>query len=192
MRAVVIILIAVLSGYLLWLGLRWLHLSSRRRRRAALGDFMVLKDVPPFHAHGEYVDTEAPFSLAPSQVPHTDGTEVADVASLRGQAVDEHSSFEAGAFQISPFETTMELRQLRHALSALQGQHEQLVSEVQVLRSALESLQTAARVSPQYGEAVSLARQGFDAQGMAERCGISVSEAELVRALAGATHKEDS
>lgn len=71
--------------------------------------------------------------------------------------------------QLSESRVELELRQLRQ--------------EVDVLRRELEELKAARRVSPQYADAMALARRGYDAQGIAAECGIAVAEAELVLAL---------
>lgn len=55
--------------------------------------------------------------------------------------------------------------------------------EVADLREMLTELQTTRHVSPQYAEAMVMARRGLDAQSIAERCTISIGEAELVAAL---------
>jgi len=57
--------------------------------------------------------------------------------------------------------------------------------EIATLRRELSDLRAATQVSPFYSEAVALARRGYDAQAIAERCGISVAEAEMVRSLSG-------
>lgn len=59
----------------------------------------------------------------------------------------------------------------------------QLQREVTDLRESLTELQSARHVSPQYAEAMAMARRGLDAQAIAERCTISMGEAELVAAL---------
>ena len=59
----------------------------------------------------------------------------------------------------------------------------ELRGQIDALRSDVEKLKSARNVSPQYGEAVTLAQQGLDVHTIAERCGISIGEAELVRAL---------
>ncbi|MBI4755935.1 MAG: DUF2802 domain-containing protein [Betaproteobacteria bacterium] len=60
---------------------------------------------------------------------------------------------------------------------------QQLRREIAQLRDEVERLKTAPGVSPQYQDAMRLAASGADAQSIAERCGISLGEAELVRAL---------
>lgn len=58
-----------------------------------------------------------------------------------------------------------------------------LRGEVEMLRREVAEFRTARRVSPQYSDAMALAQRGYDAQGIAVECGISVGEAELVLAL---------
>lgn len=58
-----------------------------------------------------------------------------------------------------------------------------LRKEVAALKEEVSLLKAARNVSPQYGEAVTLAQRGMAAPQIAERCGISVAEAEMVCAL---------
>ncbi len=81
------------------------------------------------------------------------------------------------------FEALLEVRQMRHLIDDLQSQQGRLVKEVARLREELSAVRAASRVAPAYAEAVSMVQSGLDAQAIAERCGISVAEAELVRAL---------
>lgn len=69
-----------------------------------------------------------------------------------------------------------EVRQLREEVV-------QLREEVGQLRAELVDLKAARHVSPQYADAMALAQRGLTAQDMADRCGISLGEAELVWAL---------
>jgi hypothetical protein len=70
------------------------------------------------------------------------------------------------------------------AWTALEAEVRQLRGEVAALREELAGFKAVRRVSPMYAEALDLARRGFDARGVAEECGISVAEAELVLAMA--------
>lgn len=63
------------------------------------------------------------------------------------------------------------------------AQEERHLAELEELRAQIEMLRNARNVSPQYGEAVGLAQRGLTSDAIAERCGISVSEAELVASL---------
>jgi hypothetical protein len=78
--------------------------------------------------------------------------------------------------------------------SRLEQEVHQLRAEVAALREELLDLQASRRVSPQYADAMALARRGFDARGIADHCGIALGEAELVMALArsaGELHAEN-
>lgn len=70
------------------------------------------------------------------------------------------------------------------ARSHLERELRQLKDEVTVLRNEIAALKAARSVSPQYEDAMALAQRGLTAQDMADRCGISLAEAELVWALA--------
>lgn len=70
------------------------------------------------------------------------------------------------------------------ARSHLEREVKQLREEVVALRDELADLKAASRVSPQYADAMALAQRGLTAQDVADRCGISLAEAELVWALA--------
>jgi len=65
----------------------------------------------------------------------------------------------------------------------LEAELNELRTQVTYLQEEVGKLKAARTVSPQYGEAVALAQQGLDVAIIAERCDISVAEAELVRAL---------
>lgn len=84
----------------------------------------------------------------------------------------------------------LEVQQLRRDIAQLRGEQEQqrrdarrVDAEVAQIKEALGTLQAGQRISPQYGEAVMLARRGLESEAIAERCGISVAEAALVRSL---------
>jgi DNA-directed RNA polymerase specialized sigma24 family protein len=67
--------------------------------------------------------------------------------------------------------------------SGIEKELAELRGEVASLKEEVSLLKAARNVSPQYGEAVTLAQQGMTTRQIAERCGISVAEAEMVRAL---------
>lgn len=68
--------------------------------------------------------------------------------------------------------------------SQLEREVRQLREEIASLRAELDEMKAASRVSPQYADAMALAQRGLTAQDVADRCGISLAEAELVWALA--------
>ena len=67
--------------------------------------------------------------------------------------------------------------------SGIEAELRQLRSELVGLKDNVAQLKAARRVSPQYNEAMRLAQRGIDAHGIADECGISMGEAELVLAL---------
>lgn len=73
-----------------------------------------------------------------------------------------------------------ELRRVKRNLERMETELGDMRDEVRQLRSH----RSVASVGPQYNEAMVFARQGVDATGIAARCNISRSEAELVASLA--------
>lgn len=105
--------------------------------------------------------------------------------------------------QSAAFQHELELRRVRRELAELQGRLDSaqagwqaawsgVESELSRLKESQESLQTQRHVSPQYGEAMVLARRGLEPEAVAERCGISVAEAGLVCALARGGPEEEN
>ena len=70
--------------------------------------------------------------------------------------------------------------------SGIEAELAELRGEVAALKERVSLLEGARNGSPQYGEAVALAQKGMAAPQIAERCGISVAEAEMVCALSRA------
>jgi hypothetical protein len=69
------------------------------------------------------------------------------------------------------------------SVSALAAEVRELRAEVAALREEIEAERRPRPVSPFYGEAMDLAARGYDARGIADECGISVAEAELLLAM---------
>jgi hypothetical protein len=78
------------------------------------------------------------------------------------------------------------------ALTELEAKVQQLHAEVTAMREEMAALKVAPRVSPLYADAAALAKRGFDARGVADECGISVAEAELVLAMSRDEQNYDS
>lgn len=70
----------------------------------------------------------------------------------------------------------MDARQLREEVGRLRA-------ELEDLRGELGHLKATRNVSPQYADAMTMAERGLTAQDVADRCGISLGEAELIWAL---------
>lgn len=75
--------------------------------------------------------------------------------------------------------------------SHMEREIKQLRGEVAALRDELAELKAARHVSPQYADAMAMAQRGLTAQDVADRCDISLGEAELVWALAHGQRKTD-
>ena len=100
-----------------------------------------------------------------------------------------------GAPQPSPvsddFAHALEIRQLRRDVSQLrevQDAQRNAIAELRAIidgqAAALAAARAAQSISPMYSEALGLAKRGMSADVIAERCSISVAEAELVQSLA--------
>ena len=101
-------------------------------------------------------------------------------------AVPEPAAF---AGQLSIARLQAELDDLRDEVGRLRREGEQQRAELDGLRAELDGQRQPRPVSPFYGEAMALAQRGYDALGIAEECGISVSEAELLLAMSGRAQK---
>lgn len=126
-------------------------------------------------------------SASPASSVHAAMAEVpSGAAAANGLA----STSSADAFQLE-----LEVRQLRRDIVQLRAELaeqrrevERLGTEQRALKDQMESTLASHGISPEYNEALVFARRGMDVGMIAERCGISVAEAELVHSLArGAT-----
>lgn len=89
------------------------------------------------------------------------------------------------------FQLELELQRLRREVAGLRAALDVQQQEIGGLHDSLRSLQAqretslvSQNASPEYSEALVFARRGLPVEAIAERCGITVAEAELVRALA--------
>lgn len=188
LRTVLIALVVLLCIYIAWLAMRWRRAQQRATAAGAYGDkhAHVFRDVDRFGAIpvGGHADEH------PTQIPTLLGDDEDSVVSLSSASASKKSDEpprmprpsepDASGFG---FDALLEVRQMRHLVDDLRNQHGKLAEEVSRLREELAAVRAASRVAPAYAEAVSMVRSGLDAQAIAERCGISVAEAELVRAL---------
>lgn len=189
LQAIVYGLVCLLLAYISGLLLRYVWLGLRRGRRKkdllSAGDDAEDFPVEPVHTQilgGEpgntyssvHYDSAAPIEVVEDERPEPHlGRPLAPDASEFG------------------FDALLEVRQTRLRLDEMQQQFQAMQKEVDALRDELAEVRALSQVSPVYGDAVSLARRGYDPQFIAERCGISVAEAELVRSLSGGTEQEE-
>lgn len=76
------------------------------------------------------------------------------------------------------------LRGLQTELLGIRAQLDAVQGGLEALKSEVEQIKAARAVSPQYNDALALAQKGMRPQDIAEACGISIGEADLVCALA--------
>jgi hypothetical protein len=163
-----ILVAAVAAGVYLVVAL--LALARMRRRRA------VSESVP-----GVAPDSFAAFatSAQPAWEPALSMPAAIDTRPTLTEVelvMDERGVADPVAPAAPPFAATL-------ALTELENEVRHLRAEVATLRQELADVRDARRISPLYADAAALANRGFDARGVAEECGISVAEAELVMAM---------
>jgi hypothetical protein len=111
-------------------------------------------------------------------------------ASAPASLAPDASAALAEAAAAARFELELENSRLRQALQAQrdlvalqQTEIDRLVEDLTALRDELDNQVSSVASSPEYSEAMVLAAQGLNAEMIAERCGITLAEAELVLAL---------
>lgn len=167
-REIVYGLVGLLLTYLGWLLARFLLLGAKGRRANAGPDVPTLAAVVP---DSEYSAGEAPADARPArQMP-------------RPPAEPDASAF--------GFDALLEVRQMRHLIDEMRFTLQDQRRDIDALRETLAELRAANQVSPAYSEAVALAQRGYEAHAIAERCGISVAEAQLVRSLSADADRQE-
>lgn len=170
MRELIWLLIVVLFGYAAFQLVCALRIKLKKTGPGQkAGNEGTLAKITPQNGDGEFMT-------------------LASLGSDTSPALDTPSSTEpvGDAFQL-----TLEVQQMRLELARVHGdfisQREQIqrIEEgLALLKEQLESAVASQGVSPEYNEALVFARRGLAVDAIAERCGISVAEAELVRSLA--------
>jgi HAMP domain-containing protein len=93
---------------------------------------------------------------------------------------------EVSQLELEAGQLRRELVSLQTTVDAQRHQIGDLEGEVRRLREQLERAEAAqTSSSPEYSEALALARHGMGADVIAARCGITVAEAELILSIAG-------
>lgn len=154
LRDVVLAVIGLVGVYLAVMVLRLLRLRSRRPAPA----LDAAPVAPTIDAHDEDLP-EAELTYAPPPPVRAPQLPAGDFGA-----------------ELARSQQDSEIRHLREEVA-------QLREEVGQLRAELADLNAARLVSPQYSDAMALAQRGLTAQDVADRCGISLGEAELVWAL---------
>lgn len=172
-------LVGILMAYISWLLLRFLWLGLRRKKKSPVRP--ASDDIPTETLHGRIPDS-APDKVYAAIYADDSADRVAPVVPDERPEPRLSRPLPPDPAEFS-FDALLEMRQMRTRFDELQRLYDALQQEIATLRGEIAELRAASQVSPIYGEAVTLARRGYDAQVIAEHCGISVAEAELVRSL---------
>ena len=129
---------------------------------------------------------------AAGSAPAADSAEADDaVAAVGGLSSSPASASVAARPPGDGFQLELETQQLRRDIAQLRAELgeqrkeiAELAARVRAQQEQFEAGATAKGASPEYDEALVFARRGLDVDTIAERCGITVAEAALVRALA--------
>lgn len=116
------------------------------------------------------------------QTTTLDGEEVYWITPEQGVAEEEETLPEPRRATPAPDQTPAKFGEQLFR-SGIEAELQQLRGELASLKDNVAQLKAARRVSPQYNEAMRLAQGGMDAHDIADECGISMGEAELVLAL---------
>lgn len=184
MRELIIVAIVVLAGYVCFQFYRAARLAAASRAKPA-------EPMP--------VAAEPLLDITADEGEDEDLAAIDDVVYQRPSVVEppaatpapERPNAPTGPQAPEAFQLELELKQLRREL-------EQQRAEMATLRERLDAAEAALHVqkenveaslarqgvSPEYNEALLYAQRGLDVEVIAERCGITVAEAELVRSLA--------
>ncbi|MDP5241066.1 DUF2802 domain-containing protein [Uliginosibacterium sp. 31-16] len=172
-------LVGLLLAYIAWLLLRYFATPSRRPEKA---DPLEFSDTSSETIHSQILGGLPGKSFSSVFYDGTPPAMAAEVDERPEPKLMRPVEPDASAFG---FDALLEMRQTRVLLDELRADHDALQAELADLKEQISDLRAAAQVSPLYGEAMALARRGYDVQAIAERCDISVAEAELVRSLSG-------
>ncbi len=161
MREALIVLIALIALYMLFVVLRMRHLRR--------------------HPVSSSQQEPAPAIQTPAGQKDTAGMASSEGETAVEPEVDQDAAPLHLAEEVLRSGVEQELAQLRDEVDAVRGELAALRADMQHELASLRACQT---VSPIYGDAMQLAVSGYDAAAIAERCGIARAEADLVVALA--------
>jgi hypothetical protein len=185
MRSLILILLIAVLGYAAW----ELYRAFRRQDGAeAPAEDQGVEAEEDFDDHLDEALEQAE-AAAPQEDEIDDaGFNYAPIP--RAEAAWSAPAREPAESAADPFSQTLEVSRLKGELKQMQDSLAQqraeiaaLTGTVAALRAQLDSAPAAQEVSPEYGEALGLARRGLDAEAIAEHCGITLAEAELVRTM---------
>ena len=217
LRDIILLLVVAAALYLAVMLLKLLRVGRRKPPQPDSVEVPYEPVVPAFSVDPEPYAGAAPMAAAARAVATYEELAEAEAQALRAQANpawdDEvQDLFRDNRGPVQPAEPRPEARSApspekrpatpggsgfgehlsEHlARTDMEMEVQRMRDEMQRMRQEMEELRTARRVSPQYAEAMELAQRGMTAQEVADHLGISLAEAELVKALSqGGTNYE--
>lgn len=184
MRELIIGAIVVLAGYVCFQFYRAARLAAAGRKKPAKGAAAAIEPLLDITADDEELEaTDDVVYQRPAVAQVPAATSAADTP----DEPDARNVLEAQQV----FQLELELKQLRRELAqqraemaALRERLDATEAALHVQKENVEASLARQGVSPEYNEALLYAQRGLDVEVIAERCGITVAEAELVRSLA--------
>lgn len=184
MRELIIVAIVVLAGYVCFQFYRAVRLAVGARKKPAEGaaaPIEPLLDITADDEELEAIDDVVYQRPAVAQAPATPSA--ADPANAPA-APDVSEAPQVFQLELELKQLRRELAQQRTEMAALRERLDATEDALQVQKENVEASLVRQGVSPEYNEALLYAQRGLDVEVIAERCGITVAEAELVRSLA--------
>lgn len=123
----------------------------------------------------------APLPGSPAATPIANGASAAPAAPQPETVAPRADTFQ---LELENSHLRQALQTQRDLVAMQQGEIDRLVQDITELQDELARLRVQPTSSPEYSEALVLARQGLNAEMIASRCGITRAEAELVLSLA--------
>ncbi|MGL1832170.1 DUF2802 domain-containing protein [Rhodocyclaceae bacterium SMB388] len=189
MRELIWLVIVLLFGYVVFQLYRALRIDADRKPEdPAVSARDRIAGAPSVPQNGQTIDRGRSYDVSSPIDAHG----MRDLFESAGAAGDIGTSeVSGGALAGNDFQQSLVMRQLRNDVDRLQAglldaceRVSRLEAMVVGLREQLDAAVATQGVSPAYDEALVFARRGLGVEAIAERCGISVAEAELVRSLA--------
>jgi len=156
MREAVIVLIALVALYMVFVLLRMRHLRAAAGQKVGKASAAATPAAPFAEEEAEIpppASAPEPWQAAPARLADT----------------------------VLPQGLEQEVAQLREELDSIRGE---LAALREDMLNELAHLRATQSVSPIYGDAMQMAAAGYEPAMIADRCGIARAEAELVVALA--------
>jgi len=197
MRQLIFWLIALLFGYGGWQFLRALRIGSRRRAveptakgvgATILEDDLFNYDAPTSAREPKSGMTVAVYSHRESDIPSPE--------KVKEETVKE-TPFDSFAIELELQRLRLEINALRETVEAQQKEIDSLRADVKNpaktrIEPMIPSVVQEPDTSPEYDEALALARRGIMADVIASRCGITRAEADLVASLAARGRRREA